>query len=202
MTEKKAAKPKAEKKPTLTKEEKAKQAADKKTAAAEAKKGGGKALDGTLGEPYTEVQTEHLLCTLTAEERLEKLEESNRTLKDIQKLKMQGKAAASEYNAQAREREGHLKTIQNQLEEGIARPVKTEVKYDFKTKVVTRTRMDTGEVVGSRPMNDYDRAKAQESLPFAKHQEDAERIQEEARKNAKPAEGQEAAPAAGGPSPD
>lgn len=205
--------PKDPKPKPLTKEEKAKAREEAKAANAAGAAPKLQVVDGKSGEkgkevplngatePYIEIMTEHLLTPLTADQKLDKLNDLNTTLTAIEDLDKKGKAAASEFKEAAKERRGHLKTIQDQIENGIKVPVKIEVKYDFKAKQVVRSRIDTGELLGTRPMNDYDRTKAQEQLPFQALQKQAEAVTA-ASGAVTPAEAAPVAPPTPGPSED
>ncbi len=173
MTEEKKAKPKplsqAEKQ-KAREEAKAKLATEKEGKKAEAKPA---VIDGSQ-KPYVEEIVDRLRCKLSDKERLERLEDQNRTLEAIKLIEDEKKRSMSEFGEKIKERRGHMATISDELEHGIVKPVKCEVTYDFGKKKVSKVRLDTKEAE-DRPMTDVDKAKAQAKLPFKNLQEQAEK---------------------------
>lgn len=113
---------------------------------------------------------ERLSCRLTAQETLRKGAELVETMADKGLLELEIKEQTSTLKAQVKKLSQRSDALALEIRTGEEyRQVECTERRDFRNNLVDVVRMDTGEVVRSRPMTAGER---QEQIDFARHEVD------------------------------
>ncbi len=111
-------------------------------------------------QPDTKVEpfTRQLLVPLTDKEKRELSDRTAHLLGEIEQMTEDQKASAKQAKAQLDERKAELRRVSTEYRDGQKyAPVRCERRLLFRLGVVQEVRVDTGEVMHERPMNDRER---------------------------------------------
>lgn len=103
----------------------------------------------------------HVAVPLTPRERQEKHDELVRTLNDLQRLRDHFALLKKQHKATVESRELTIRELSHDLKDNyVMRSVSCEERPDLDAGTMTTTRLDTGELLDTRPLTEDERAAA------------------------------------------
>lgn len=100
----------------------------------------------------------HVAVPLTPRERQEKSDELVRTLNDLKRLQEHYALLKEQHKATGKNRQLTIRELSHDLKDNyVMRPVACEQRLDIESNTMTTTRLNSGEMIDTRPLTEEER---------------------------------------------